>query len=254
MSLKLQSRIWFCAWVALSAALALFCRVESAPVSDSPNVLVSSLASMTRGFSQDSTVDGADFFQSMADAAAGLNSYSVSAEMSVFKDGKTIHEHSNFYFKKPGLIRAEELGPYKKGAVAVVQKDGKMRGHLGGMLSKFSATIDPRSSWAASANDYPLIDSDFYSMSKVMLGFLKSGNKSFVTEHPVIVSGQPKAVYVIELCQNSSGRELMKRAYIDPQTLLPVEWFDYKNGKLFAHTIWKDLRTNINLADSLFEL
>ena len=53
---------------------------------------------------------------------------------------------------------------------------------------------------------------------------------------------------------NSAKVELLKRAYINPRTLLPVEWFDYKDGKLFAHTTWKDFQTNVKLSDTSFTL
>lgn len=216
--------------------------------------LVSSLSGMTRSAVQDMTNDGAEFLKEMSDAANNLNSYSFVSSMTVFKNGKTIQENSKFYFKKPRSIRAEEMGPYKKGSVAVLLKNGKVKGHLGGLLSKFSGTVDADSDWVQSANGYPLVDSDYFSMSKVMIDFANKGKKSIVTQSPVTVTGQPKPVYVLEMYTDASKQELMKRAYVDPQNLLPVEWFDYKDGKLFAHTLWKDLKLNVDLDDSLFNL
>ncbi|MBY0356411.1 MAG: hypothetical protein K2W82_00300 [Candidatus Obscuribacterales bacterium] len=242
----------------IAAAVLLFGLMfssESAKASPTAKkVSMSNLSAATFAPSQETMIDGKEFFQSMADAAAALESYSLKTEMTVFKGSKVIHENSNFYFKKPRLLRAEELGPHKKGSVAVLQANGKLRGHLGGMLSKFVSDVDPSSSWAVSANDYPLVKSDFYSMSQVMVGFLNSGYKGLVTGHPVKVPGQSAEVYVIELYKTGDNRELIKRAYINPQTLLPVEWFDYKDGKLFAHTFWKNLRLNIDLPASLFKL
>jgi outer membrane lipoprotein-sorting protein len=216
--------------------------------------LVSSLSGMTRSAVQDMTNDGQEFLKEMSDAANNVSSYSFISSMTVFKNGKTIQENSKFYFKKPRCIRAEELGPYKKGSVAVLLKNGKVKGHLGGLLSKFSGTVDADSDWVQSANGYPLVDSDYYSMSKVMLDFANKGKKTLVTQSPVTVTGQSKPVYVLEMYTDASKQELMKRAYIDPQNLLPVEWFDYKDGKLFAHTLWKDLKLNVDLDDSLFNL
>lgn len=91
-------------------------------------------------------------------------------------------------------------------------------------------------------------------MSQVMVNFVKNGKKSLVTGSPVKVTGQPKPVYIIELYTDTSKKQLMKRAYIDPENLLPVEWFDYKDGKLFAHTNWRNLHLNTELNDSLFQL
>lgn len=203
---------------------------------------------------QNKTNDGKEFLEEMSRAADSLKSYAFVSEMTVFKGSKTINERCNFYFKKPKQIRAEEVGQYKKGSVAVLQKDGKVRGHLGGVLSKIVATVDARSEWVVSANDYPLVDSDFFSMCQVMLDFVKEGKQALVTEQAVQVVGQPKPVYVLELYTDSSQKRLMKRAYVDPESLLPVEWFDYKDGKLFAHTLWRNVRANIDLNDSLFQI
>lgn len=215
---------------------------------------VSALASITGLHSQEMSRDGADFLQEMHDAAEALKSYSFQSHQTVFKSDKVIEENSRFYFKKPRQIRAEELGPFKKGSVAVLLKNGKVKGHLGGIMSKFVATVSSDSEWVRSANDYPLVDSDFLGMANVMLQFVKAGKKCLATETPVSVKSQPAPVYVIELYTNPQKDELMKRAYIDPQTLLPVEWFDYKNGKLFAHTRWKDVQLNIDIDDSKFDL
>ena len=218
------------------------------------NTKVASLAALANTHSQDMVRDGADFLKEMQNAADALKSYQFSSHMTVFKGDKVIEENSKFYFKQPRQLRAEEQGPFKKGSVAVLLKNGKVKGHLGGMMSKFVATVDANSEWVTSANGYPLVDSDFYGMSQVMLNFVKDGKKSLVTESPVQVNGQPKPVYVLELYASASKDQLMKRAYIDPQTLLPREWFDYKDGKLFAHTRWKDVVLNVDLSDSLFNL
>ena len=240
--------------VLLIAAFSLSHADVAAKPAQNSKKLVSSLAGVTRSASQDATNDGVEFLKEMSTAANNLNSYTSVSSMTVFKNGKTIQENSRFTFKKPRMIKAEELGPYKKGSVAVLLKNGKVKGHLGGLLSKFSGTVDADSDWVTSANGYPLVDSDFYSMSKVMLDFANKGKKTFVTQSPVTVTGQSKPVYVLEMYTDASKQELMKRAYIDPQSLLPVEWFDYKDGKLFAHTLWKDVKLNVDLDDSVFNL
>lgn len=227
---------------------------ESTQLSSNDNKVMSTLGSLTASHSQELTRDGLEFLKSMSEAADALETYQFESHMNVFKGGKTIDENSKFFFKKPRKMRAEELGPFKKGSVAVLLPNGKVKGHMGGLMSKFVGVVDADSEWVSSANGYPLNDSDFYGMCKVMLDFVKSGKKTLVTEQPVTVNGQAKPVYVLEMYKNPNKEELMKRAYINPQTLLPVEWFDYKNGKLFAHTLWRDLKTNVEIADSLFDI
>lgn len=236
-------------FLCLSAA-----RADSSPLPESSRQNVSSLISVSQQASQDATEDGFDFLKEMSEAANGFQTYTFQSEQIVFKEKKSIQEKVNFYFKKPKLIRAEEVGDYKKGSVAVLLKNGSVRGHLGGLLSKINATVDARSDWVVGANGYPLVDSDFYSMSQVMINFVKEGKKSLVTGSPVKVTGQVKPVYVLELYEDSTKKTLMKRAYIDPENLLPLEWFDYKDTKLFAHTVWRNLRLNTEINDSTFQL
>ncbi len=251
---KRNIRIMVWALVALSCSLINPGLAESSQLTNRNGKLMPNLSALTNAHSQEMTRDGADFLKEMSAAAEALKSYSFQSHMTVFKGSKTIEENSKFYFKQPRMLRAEELGPFKKGSVAVLLKNGKVKGHLGGLMAKFVATVDANSEWVTSANDYPLVDSDFYGMSQVMINFVKSGKKSLTTEAPVDVAGYSKPLYVLELYNSASKEQLMKRAYIDPQTLLPVEWFDYKDGKLFAHTLWKDVQTNIDLSDSLFDL
>ncbi len=227
---------------------------ESSQIPEAPRHNVTSLVSVSQQASQDATEDGMDFLKEMAEAANALHTYSFQSEQIVFKDKKSIQEKVNFFFKKPKLIRAEEVGDYKKGSVAVLLKNGSVRGHLGGLLSKINATLDAHSDWVVGANGYPLVDSDFYSMAQVMVNFVKEGKKSLVTGSAVKVTGQPKPVYVVELYEDNTKKQLLKRAYIDPENLLPLEWFDYKDSKLFAHTVWRNLHLNTELNDSLFQL
>ena len=227
---------------------------KSTQIPSGANKILPTTNAMNSNHLPELTKDGTDFLKRMADAANALQSYSFNSHMTVYKGSKTINESSLFYFKKPRKIRAEELGPFKKGSVAILLPNGKVKGHMGGLMSKFVSTVDAGSDWVTSANGYLLGDSDFYGMSQVMLNFARAGKKTFVSETPLTVNGQPRPVFVLEMYTSPSRSEIMKRAYIVPETLLPVEWFDYKNGKLFAHTIWKDLQTGVEISDALFVL
>jgi outer membrane lipoprotein-sorting protein len=200
------------------------------------------------------TVEGSEFIQEMANAASQLKGYSFNYETTVFKGSKTIDQQGSFWFKAPPrMLRVEMTGNYKHGAVAALGPDGKIRGHLGGLLGAVTITIAPNSDMLLGANGYPLLDSDFASMSTVIKGFISQGCKAKVSDHPVSVEGQTKKVYVLEIMR-PNGTDLYKRAYIDPQTLLPLEWFDYQDGKLFARTVWKDLKIDPGIKDDLFKI
>lgn len=236
--------------MAFSLVTVLLTAGESACLADTKS-LISSFSSLSQVSGAGKTVDGAEMIQDMTSAANDLKAYTFTYEMTVFKGKKTIFEKGNFYFQKPRLLRVEEVGEYKKGAVAVIGKDGKIRGHLGGALSPFTVTLSENSDQLLSANGYPMVDSDYSSMCKVIQSFLKQGMKSRVSDRPVAVDGHPEKVYVLEIYK---GTDLFKRSYVNSQSLLPVEWFDYVDGRLFARTVWKNLRITQNLSDDLFKL
>jgi outer membrane lipoprotein-sorting protein len=197
------------------------------------------------------TVDGSSFLQDMNDTVKAMKAYSFTYETTVYKGGKTTVQTGQFYFKQPRLLRVEMTGPYKKGAVAVMGKDGKVRGHLGGLLSGVTVTVNPDSDMLLGANGYPMTDSDFAGMVNVMKGFQQQGCKVKVSDSPVSVEGQSGKVYVLEFYQ---GDQLYKRAYIDPKSLLPIEWFDYQKGQLFARTVWNNVKLDQNIADAVFQI
>ncbi len=230
----------------LSVSLPPACQADS-----TVQPLVSSFSSLSQISGIGKTVDGTEIINDMTNAASDLKAYSFTYEMSVFKGKKTIFEKGNFYFMKPRLLRVEEVGDYKKGAVAVIGKDGKVRGHLGGALSAFTVTLSENSDQLLSANGFPMVDSDWASMCRVVQGFLKQGMKSRVTDRPIAVDGHPEKVYILEIYK---GDTLYKRAYVNSQSLLPVEWFDYQDGRLFARTVWKNLKISASLSDDLFKL
>jgi outer membrane lipoprotein-sorting protein len=200
------------------------------------------------------TIDANDFVKDMTEAAAALKAYSFDYETQVFKGKKVIDQQGSFYFKQPPrMLRVEMTGDYKHGSVAVLGRDGKIRGHLGGALGAFTITIAPDSDMLLGANGYPLVDSDFAGMCKVIQGFIAQGCKARVSDHPVSVEGQSRKVYVLEITRPNSS-ELYKRAYIDPQSMLPLEWFDYQNNQLFARTVWKDLKIDPGIKDDVFKI
>jgi outer membrane lipoprotein-sorting protein len=200
------------------------------------------------------TIEANDFIKDMAEAAGQLKAYSFDYETQVFKGKKVIDQQGSFYFKQPPrMLRVEMTGDYKHGSVAVLGRDGKIRGHLGGAFGAFTITIAPDSDMLLGANGYPLVDSDFASICKVIQGFVAQGCKTRVSDHPVSVEGQSKKVYVLEVTRPSST-ELYKRAYIDPQSMLPLEWFDYQNNQLFARTIWKDFKIDPGIKDDMFKI
>lgn len=192
------------------------------------------------------------FINKMYNAAYALKSYSFKYTMKVYKKNKTVVEKGNFFFKKPGLIRIEETGSYKKGAVACLTANGRVKARLGGPLRFFVADLPPRSKSLLSANGYPMVESDYVSLATALKRFLKEGVIAQVTTGPVRIDGVNEPVYILEMTK--SGK-LWKKVAVSPKTTLPLQWWDYADsGSLWSYSTWTDFKADKQLADSLFNL
>lgn len=196
-------------------------------------------------------VDGKAFVQDMFEAADKYNDYSFKYTMKVYKKSKPVVEEGVFTYKKPGLIRLEETGQYKKGAVAVLCADGKVRAHLGGFLKSFVAELPPDSGMLRSANGHPMVQSDFKSLAKALKDFIKEGVTTKVSKAPTTLEGKSESVFVLELYKD----KLWKKVHVNAKTKLPSEWWDYSDsGKLWSYATWNSIKANQGIADNFFNV
>ena len=195
--------------------------------------------------------DGADFINRMQTAADSYQTYYFEYKMTAFKHG-TVVEEGKLWFKKPRLLRLEEIGQFKHGCVALLTPSGKVRAHAGGAISMFVVDLSPQSSMLRSANGYPMVLSDLSSLAAALRKFLEEGKTSKVTEEPIQINSQSEKVFILEVYQEH-GRQIYKRVAVDSKSILPVEWWDFEGGKLVSHSIWKTFKGNIPLDNALFE-
>lgn len=197
--------------------------------------------------------DGQQIISKMCTTASALDNYSSSYAMAVYKSRNPQRETGVFAFKKPKLMRVEVLTGPKKGALAILAKDGKVHGHLGGALKFFKGAVSPDSSFVKAINGFPMVGTDFYSLADYLQNMLKQGNFSRVSKEPTQTSKTASPTHVLEMYTKNSGSEqLLKRIYVDPKTWLPVYWEDYTDGKLWSESSWQDLKLNVDFASDYF--
>lgn len=217
--------------------------------------LSSGLDGLTGSAFSSDMVDGAGFIEKMLAASDSLSDYSFEYTMNVFKNKKTVVEEGVFYFKKPHLIRLEETGDYKRGAVAILGVNGKVKAHLGGGLKMFVVELEPASNLLRSANGHPMVESDFHSLSMALKQFLRQGVVSQVTKDAVELKQERDRVFILELRRANAPAKLWKRVAVSARTHLPVQWWDYDDdGDLWSHATWNSFKPNQQLADSLFDI
>ncbi|MBK9618326.1 MAG: hypothetical protein IPP97_22940 [Candidatus Obscuribacter sp.] len=196
-------------------------------------------------------LEGSGFIEKMVQRADAYNDYTFEYQMVAFKKGKVVEEGA-FYYKKPRLIKLIEKGNFHKGSIAILGANGKVRAKPGGALSFLAIDLAPNSNLLRSANGYPMCDSDLYSLAKALKIFLKQGNVARVSKEPVIYGTNTDKVHLLEVFHDSDMKDIFKRVAVNPQTMLPVEWWDYENGKLVSHSTWKSFKGNIGLTEDAF--
>jgi outer membrane lipoprotein-sorting protein len=216
--------------------------------------LIGNAAGLSRESFASAMKDGKPLIDNWLKASEAYNSYQFNYQMTCFKKSGQVTDTGNLYFKKKRLLRIEQTGGPKKGSVAVLQADGKVRAHAGGALKFFAASLSPDSDMLLSANDWPMVKSDFVSLAEAVEGYIKNdGDYPRMSETPVQVPGRAEKVNVFELYKGGATGTLFKRALFDPETNLPVEWWDYRDGTLWAHSTWSNFKAT-NLSDNVFTL
>lgn len=216
--------------------------------------LISSLADMKPAQTATFT-DGHSFVQQMLNAADNLNCYSFNYKMSAIKGDKTIVEKGDFYFKKPRLMRLEVTEGKRKGSVAVLQSDGRVHGKAPGLgIFASMITLAPDSKFLKSVNGYPMVESDFHSLAQALKKFLDDGAVAKVTTHTVSERLRHQPSHLIEVYTDKTQSRLFKRVFVDANNYLPVEWYDYEDGKLSSESSWQNFKSDPQMPVALFSL
>jgi outer membrane lipoprotein-sorting protein len=221
-----------------------------AKTTSSDKTLISNASPVVRGNSTN-MADGVQFMDKCLQASESYNDYSFDYTQIVNKSSGTVTEKGTLWLKKPNLLKVVVRSGPHAGSVAVLQANGKVKAHGGGAIKFFSVELSPDSGYLKSANGWPMVKSDFSSIWKAMQGYAKEGCPCKVTSSPVKEPTQSQDVDVLEMTKDG---QMYKRALVDPATHLPVEWWDYQNGKVYAHSVWNDFKGNQGLADDIFTI
>ncbi|HMW89082.1 MAG TPA: hypothetical protein PKN86_09945 [Candidatus Obscuribacter sp.] len=208
---------------------------------------------MVSPLKQQNATDGQVFIDKMYASADAYDDYVFEFEMTAFKHGKVV-EAGRFYFKKPKLIRLEETGSFRRGSVAVLGRDGKVKAKAGGGLGFFVIDLAPNSGMLRSANGHPMVESDLTSLAQALKIFLQEGKVARVSAEPISFGQTGDRVHVLEIFHDRAMSDIYKRVAVHPKTMLPVEWWDFEEGKLVSHSRWMSFRGNLGLAEEVFTI
>lgn len=185
-----------------------------------------------------------DLLKSMQKSFEELKDYQCEMLNTSYKPERTKTDSNKYYFKKPSLIRLEVTGGSDKGAVAVYNSKGKVRAKAGGILGLFTITMEPSDKRLRDKDGSTFVDSHLGGTIKEIMEAVKDG-KAAVTE---IERGRK----LLQLQIDREGKRDI--ILINPQLMLPVEWLAVREGRPRSKTEWRNLRVNVGLQDSLFQL
>lgn len=193
---------------------------------------------------KDKGSDGSKVVTSMFDRTRQLKAYTFDSVLSTFINGKQIVETGKLYFKNPNLIRFEAKRAGKRsGSVVVRQRDGKIRGKMGGALGGIKVTLSPDSKLLKTSNGFSILDSDLASLLALAVEKMKENN--CLTGQ---VAGLPSPV--VELVE--SDGDMIYRMALDSSGKLPEHWSLFKGDTLFSTVQFANLQILADLPEALF--
>ncbi len=185
-----------------------------------------------------------------------IESYKCIMKIEVYdENGKTQYQEQEFIFKKPGMIHCEQLGPYKKGVVLTVDRDGRIgfywKGFWAGFwkyAGKFSKKLFKKenSDLFKGITGETILQLDWgYIINEIKR--LKDKVDSYSIKSQIIDS---RDTYVFESRCGQEGFLF----HIDKELMVIVKLERFLNGKIDNSVVWEKIEINIELEDDFFEI
>jgi hypothetical protein len=149
-------------------------------------------------------------------------------------------------FEKPLETRVDVIDGDGRGSAAVWDGGDRVRGHQGGMLSMIKLNIDINNKLATSIRGTTIAQANF----GALVNHLKSQDPSIVHA----TSDGDKTVLVVEKQFPAPDTDVTKEVYIMGPDGLPMEYFQYAHELVVKHVVYSELKLNIDLPDSTWQL
>ena len=188
-----------------------------------------------------------DFLSKLRTSYAKVSDYSANMRLESFENEYRLQKQK-IWFKKPGYLLLEQLGPYKKGAKLAILPNGTIKGHLGGVLSLAVVFVDKDDENMYGVTQDSALDSDYNRIIDTALSMLDR-----VTDYSIeTLFVKNKQRLVLDTSYDDKFDRL--RLLVDPSTMLIVGLERYTKGKLIHKIAWNNIQTNINISTSKFNL
>lgn len=152
----------------------------------------------------------------------------------------------HIFFQKPHDTRMEIVGGDGRGGAAVWRGGDKVYGHQGGLLRFFRLHLNIHDSRATSIRGTTIADANF---GAVVDYIRRSKTASRMAES---VAGKTKLTFVIAGPIGENG--VTKQVLVLDGGNLPLEFWEYVGDQVVKRIIYSDVRLNVDLPPSTWEI
>jgi hypothetical protein len=149
-------------------------------------------------------------------------------------------------FEKPLETRVDVVDGDGRGSAAVWDGGDRVRGHQGGMLSMIKLNVDIHSKLATSIRGTTIAQANF--------GALVDHLRSLDPSSMHVTADADKSVLVVEEDFPAPDTDVTKEVYFLGPDGLPTEYFQYAEDVVVKHVVYSDVKINIDLPASVWEL
>lgn len=205
--------------------------------------------SVPRAHSADKGVPGdvRMFLNNLEDAIYKMDTYKCVMVSENRKGRKREYKVTEFYFKKPNLIRTDVIDGDKKGSTVILNKEGKIRGKNSMGLRK---TLQPADSRLKNIRGATFMQASFIDMiDRLKDHILERGCQARVVEEQYM--GRP-AYHIIIEHNDDDDPVTLEEVWYDKDTYFIMKKLKYEGEAKVSDITWKDREINIPLDDELF--
>jgi len=186
-----------------------------------------------------------ELISNLEQSFSSVSGYSCKMKITSFEKDKE-EQNQIVWFLKPSYLKVEQLGPFKKGAIAAIQPNGKVRGYYKGFFSFFKVTLNKNDPRLISITGDHIRDTDYGSM----IERLKKEMQNVVSFHCDTIT--ENGINMIKADANLKGSFDRYRFYIDKDKWIIFKMERFKNNSLVHKIEWEDIVLNPGLDEKLF--
>lgn len=163
------------------------------------------------------------------------------------KGKKSEYKVTEFYFKKPNLIRTDVVEGDKKGSTVILNKEGKIRGKNSMGLRQ---TLQPTDARLKNIRGATFMQASMIDMvERLKDHILERGCRAVLTEEECMK--RPSYCLRIEH-KDTDDTVTLEEVWYDKATYFIMKKIKYEGDAKVTDIVWEDPQINIPLEDSLF--